>query len=487
MTEKSFNKKGLTKKSENISDWYHDVVLRAGLAEYSDIKGTMIIKPHGYALWERTQAVLDGWFKEDGVQNCYFPIFIPMSLFEKEKEHVAGFSPELAVVTHAGGEELAEPIAVRPTSETVITKKFADWIQSYRDLPMKLNQWCNVVRWEKRTYPFLRTSEFLWQEGHTVHTDKKDAMTMVMTALEWYAKFYREHYAIAPYVGLKSQSEKFAGADETYSIEIVVPDGKALQAATSHYLADHFTKVFDVQYLNEAGEKKIPHQTSWGLSTRAIGGLIFVHGDDSGLVLPPAIAPQQIVVIGIAGKDPVMEEKIVTYVGHIHKILKEAGLRVVSDVDFRKTLGYRINDWELRGIPLRIEVGAKELESKTATLARRDNFSKHSANFDLLSVEVSALLSIIQKDLFKKSEQSRDDLTVDVSTWDEFKSTISEKKVFIRAPWCEDASCEAAIKEEAKVVTRCLELDRFQEVLSGTTCVHCDKPAIHKWLFGQGY
>lgn len=484
---KTFEKKGLTKKSENISDWYHDVVLRAGLAEYSDIKGCMIIKPHGYAIWENTQAVLDGWFKGDGVQNCYFPIFIPMSLFEKEKEHVAGFSPELAVVTHAGGEELAEPIAVRPTSETVITKKFSDWVQSYRDLPMKLNQWCNVVRWEKRTYPFLRTSEFLWQEGHTVHVDKADAMRMTMTALEWYLKFYRNHYAIAPYVGIKSVSEKFAGAEETYSIEIVVPDGKALQAATSHYLSDNFTKVFDVQYLDENEEKKLAHQTSWGISTRAIGGLILVHGDDSGLVLPPAIAPQQVVIIGIAGKGPEMEEKVVTYVGHLHKILKDVGVRVVSDVDFRKTLGYRINDWELKGIPVRIEVGAKELEANNVTIVRRDDFSKHQISADLLSVEVPAVLDFIQKGLLKKSEQSRDSLTTDVSTYEEFKNTIAEKKMFIRAPWCEDSACEATIKEETKAGTRCLELDRVQEVLSDTPCVHCGKPAIHKWLFAQSY
>ncbi len=484
---KAFGKKGLTKKSENISDWYHDVVLRAGLAEYSDVKGCMIIKPHGYAIWEKTQAILDSWFKEDGVQNCYFPIFIPTSLFQKEKEHVAGFSPELAVVTHAGGEELTEPIVVRPTSETVITQKFADWIQSHRDLPMKLNQWCNVVRWEKRTYPFLRTSEFLWQEGHTVHADKADAMRMVMTALEWYAKFYREYYAIAPYVGLKSQSEKFAGANETYSIEIVVPDGKALQSATSHYLADNFTKVFDVGYLDEEGKRKVAHQTSWGLSTRAIGGLIFVHGDDSGLVLPPAVASQQVVIIGIAGKDPEVEEKVATYVGHIHKILKDAGVRVVSAVDFRKTLGFRINDWELKGIPLRIEVGGKELEAKNTTLVRRDTFAKHQMNADLLSLEVPALLETIQKDLYNKSEQSRNDLTAEASNWDEFKSIIAEKKMFIRAPWCEDATCEETIKEETKAGTRCLELDRVQEVLSDTPCVHCGKLAIHKWLFAQSY
>lgn len=482
---KVFEKKGLTKKSENIADWYHDVILRAELAEYSDIKGCMIIRPNGYALWEKAQQVLDGWFKEYGVQNVYFPLFIPMSLFQKEKEHVEGFSPELAVVTHAGGEDLAEPIAVRPTSETVITQKFADWIQSYRDLPMKLNQWCNVVRWEKRTYPFLRTSEFLWQEGHTVHADKKDAMVMVMQALDWYAQFYRKYYAIEPYVGLKSQSEKFAGAEETYSIEIVVPDGKALQSATSHYLSDHFTKAFNVEYLDEEGNKKFAHQTSWGLSTRAIGGLVFVHGDDSGLVLPPEVAPQQVVIIGIA-KDKTNEDAIVEYVGQLHKKLKEAGVRVISDVDFRKTLGFRINNWELKGVPLRLEVGAKELESKTVTFVRRDTFEKKVHGADTVDVDAVSLLKIIQSDMFKKSAKSRNDLTTDIEAWDEFKGIMANDRKFIRAPWCEDAACEAAIKEETKAATRCLELERISEN-GNYKCIHCGKPAHRRWLFGQGY
>ncbi len=483
---KSFDKKGLTKKSDNISDWYHDVVLRAGLAEYSDIKGCMIIKPHGYAIWEKTQAVLDLWFKEYGVQNVYFPIFIPMNLFQKEKEHVEGFSPELAIVTHAGGEELAESIAVRPTSETVITKKFADWIQSHRDLPMKLNQWCNVVRWEKRTYPFLRTSEFLWQEGHTVHADKEDAMRMVMVALDWYTKFYKEYFAIAPYVGFKSSSEKFAGADVTYSIEIVVPDGKALQAATSHYLGENFTKAFGVQYLDESGNKLFAHQTSWGLSTRAIGGLIFSHGDDSGLVLPPQIAPQQVVLIGIGGKEEKDQREISDYVAELNNVLKTHGIRSVPDADFRKTLGFRINDWELKGIPLRIEVGKKELESKTVTIVRRDNFIKQTVGIDKLVSEVSDLLKKIQQELYDKSEKIRNDLTIEVSDYNEFKNTLLDKKMFIRAPWCEEPTCEAIIKEETKATTRCLELDRVNEDAE-FKCVRCGNKARRKWLFAQSY
>jgi prolyl-tRNA synthetase len=481
---KAFEKKGLTKKSENISDWYHDVVLRAGLAEYSDVKGCMIIRPHGYALWEKVQSVLDGWFKEDGVQNCYFPIFIPMALFQKEKEHVEGFSPELAVVTHAGGEELAEPIAVRPTSETVITQKFADWVQSHRDLPMKLNQWCNVVRWEKRTYPFLRTSEFLWQEGHTVHADKADAMNMVLSALRWYEKFYKEYFAIAPYIGIKSNSEKFAGAEQTYSVEMVIPDGKALQAATSHYLGENFTKAFEVQFLDDAGNKQFAHQTSWGISTRAIGGLVLTHGDDSGLVLPPMVAPKQVVVIGIAKEEN--QAEIQQYVSSIEKVLKEAGIRVVSDADFRKTLGYRINDWELKGVPLRLEVGKKELDANAVAFARRDNFEKGSFILSDCAKEVTALLGHIQKNLYERAEKTKIDLTVDVSNYDEFKNTITQKRTFIRAPWCEDSTCEAAIKEETKMTTRVLEIDMIEEK-GQHSCVRCGKPATHRWLFAQSY
>ncbi len=484
--DKVFGKKGLTPKSENISEWYHDVVLRAGLAEYSDVKGCMIIRPHGYELWEKVQQVLDGWFKESGVQNCYFPIFIPMSLFQKEKEHVEGFSPELAVVTHAGGEELTEPLAVRPTSETVITQKFADWVQSYRDLPLKLNQWCNVVRWEKRTYPFLRTSEFLWQEGHTVHTDKKDAMAMVLEALEWYAKFYREYFALAPYVGLKSESEKFAGAEQTYAIEIVAPDGKSLQSATSHYLADHFTKVFNVEYLDEEGGKKFAHQTSWGISTRAIGSLVISHGDDSGLVLPPQVAPQQVVIVGIAGKAG-SENAVADYAQELRNKFKATGIRAISDLDFRKTLGYRINEWELKGVPLRLEVGVKEIESKSVTAVRRDTFAKQNFGMDVADVEVSKLLETIQQDLYQKSEKMRNDMTVDVGTWDEFQNIMANGRKFIRAPWCEEAACEAEIKEATKAVTRVLELDRIDEKLDNAKCVHCGKPAKRRWLFAQSY
>jgi prolyl-tRNA synthetase len=483
---KTFEKKGLTKKTENISDWYHDVVLRAELAEYSDVKGCMIIRPNGYAIWEKAQAVLDSWFKEGGVQNVYFPLFIPMSLFEKEKEHVEGFSPELAVVTHAGGEKLAEPLAIRPTSETVITQKFADWIQSHRDLPMKLNQWCNVVRWEKRTYPFMRTSEFLWQEGHTAHADKEDAMKMTLEALNWYKKFYEEYFGISTYVGLKSENEKFAGAESTYAVELVMPDGKALQAATSHYLGTNFGQAFGVEYLDDKGEKQLVHQTSWGFSTRSIGGLILTHGDDSGMVLPPNVAMTQVVILPVSNKDASVAEKILETAGKIKDQLVKKGIKAVVDNDAKSTLGFRINNWELKGVPLRLEIGAKELEQNSAQFVRRDNFQKGQVKLAGIEQEVAHLLEQIQKDLFKKSDDLKKSLTLEANELDEFKRILSENKVFIRVPWCEDTECEKRIKADTKATPRVLELDRINEN-ENLKCFACGQKAHRHWLFAQSY
>lgn len=483
---KSFEKRGLTKKSENISDWYHDVVLRAGLADYSDVKGLMIIKPYGYAIWEKVQSVLDGWFKKAGVQNVYFPIFIPMSLLQKEKEHLKGFSPELAVVTIGGGEELTEPLAVRPTSETIMYKTFSDWVQSYRDLPFKINQWANVVRWEKRTYPFLRTTEFLWQEGHTVHENDANAMAMALEALEWYKKFYEEYFAISVYTGIKSESEKFAGAKTTYSIEIVVPDGKALQAATSHNLGDNFAKVFDIQYLDNDGQKRFGWQTSWGLSTRSIGALILSHGDDSGLIMPPRIAPQQVVVLGVNNPDLEKKREIDLYVTSLANTLNDSGIRAVTDVDFTRSFGTRINDWELKGCPLRLEIGAKELQKNEITYIRRDTLEKGSIHSDSLINNVTEILSAIQLTLFNRSDMLKTELTVDADSYDQFKKIMSERKSFIRAFWCENPQCEAKIKEETKASTRILELDRLDYKEEGQ-CILCGKKSSHKWLFAQSY
>lgn len=481
---KVFEKKGLAKKSENSSEWYHDVVLRAGLADYSEVKGSMIIKPYGYALWETVQQTLDPWFKADGVQNAYFPLLIPLSYLQKEKEHLEGFSPELAVVTHAGGEELAEPYVIRPTSETIMYKTFADWIQSYRDLPLKINQWCNVMRWEKRTYPFLRTSEFLWQEGHTAHATEAEAVEMTMKALAWYKKFYEEYFAIALYAGMKSNAEKFAGAQTTYSIELVIPDGKALQAATSHNLGDNFAKVFDVQFLNVSGEKTYPHQTSWGLSTRSIGGLILSHGDDSGLIMPPKVAPYQVVVLAIGGKEE--NKDVIAEASAVADELKAAGIRVQLDIDMDHTLGFRINNWELKGVPLRLEIGPKDLEAGTVLSVRRDTFAKSPLPRADVMPQVTKLLEVIQHDLFQKSHALRDSLTADVEDWGTFKDIMVNDRKFIRAPWCEDAACEAKIKEETKATPRVLELDRIEK-REDLTCIACGNPAHRRWLFAQSY
>lgn len=462
------------------------MVLRAELAEYSDVKGCMIIRPHGYAIWENSVAVLDAWFKADNVQNVYFPIFIPMSLFQKEKEHVAGFSPELAVVTIAGGEELTEPLAVRPTSETVITQKFAEWIQSHRDLPMKLNQWCNVVRWEKRTYPFMRTSEFLWQEGHTAHAGREDAMAMTLKALEWYRKFYEEYYGISVYAGLKSRGETFAGAVETYAIELVMPDGKALQAATSHYLGENFGKAFNVQYLDDKGEKQFVHQTSWGFSTRAIGGLILSHGDDSGLVLPPKVAPIQVVILPVSNKDAALAEKIKDSAEKIRKQLAAKGVKAKVDDDAKSSLGFRINNWELKGVPLRLEIGAKELENNSVGFVRRDNFEKGQIKLDGIERSVADLLEKMQSGMFAKSDAGKKALTFEADEIHEFKRILAEKKAFVRVPWCEDGDCETRIKTDTKATPRVLELDRMNE-RSELKCFACGKKAARKWLFAQSY
>lgn len=484
---KVFEKKGLTKKSENISEWYQDVVQKAGLADYGDVKGTMIIKPHGYAIWEKVQSVLDGWFKAGGVKNVYFPLFIPISLLQKEKEHLEGFSPELAVVEYAGGEKLAEPLVIRPTSETIMYKTFVDWIESYRDLPLKVNQWCNVVRWEKRTYPFLRTSEFLWQEGHTVHRTEEEAEEMTMQALEWYRKFYEDYFAISVYAGLKSRGETFAGAKRTYAIELVMPDGKALQAATSHNLSDNFSKVFGIEFLDEEGKKVNPFQTSWGLSTRSIGGLILTHGDDSGLILPPQVSDTQVVILPIAGKDENLKNTISRYAQSVLESLEEKGIRAVIDEDYKSSLGFRINEWELKGIPLRLEIGGKEIESQQVQAVRRDTFEKFMLDKDGLGDKVQELLVKIQDDLYAKSEKMKKDLTKEAFEFQEFKRLLAESKVFVRVPWCEDLECEKDIKNETKATPRVLELDEINNEYHDLKCFHCGKNVRRKWLFAQSY
>ncbi len=478
-----FEKKELKKKSENLSDWYTDVILKSELADYAPVKGTMVIRPYGYAIWENVQEIFNRMMKSAGVQNAYFPLFIPQSLLEKEKSHVKGFSPELAVVTITGGEKLKDPLVVRPTSETIMYAMYAKWIHSWRDLPLLINQWNNVVRWEKRTYLFLRTSEFLWQEGHTAHETEDEAMAMVLKALDWYRQIYEDYFAIPVIYGVKSATEKFAGGKKTYAIEALMPDGKALQAATSHNLGQNFSKPFTIQFQNREGSLDFVWQTSWGLSTRSLGGLFLVHGDDQGLILPPKIAPIQVVIMPIYKKDE-KQDIVRSYVQDLKETLQNDGTRVKVDERDEPSIGRRFNEWEVKGVPLRIEVGGKEVADRLVTLVRRDTGEKTVVTRQEALVTIQKLLSLMQRDLFANAKKFLSDQTRDAKDFDEFKKIMATTRGFIRAFWCEEASCEAAIKAETKAATRCLSLDSKS---TKGICVRCGKPATHVWYFAQSY
>jgi prolyl-tRNA synthetase len=483
MTDK-FEKKELKKKSENLSDWYNDVVLKAELADYGPAKGTMVIRPYGYAIWETVQKIMDSWFKEYGVQNAYFPLLIPMSLLSKEKEHVSGFSPELAVVTHGGGKELTEPLVVRPTSETIMYQMYKKWIKSWRDLPYLINQWNNVVRWELRTYLFLRTSEFLWQEGHTVHADEGSAMEMVLTALEWYRRVYEEYFAIPVIAGVKSDSEKFAGAKKTYTVEALMPDGKALQGGTSHNLGQNFAKAFDLTFQSKEGKQDLCWQTSWGFSTRSLGGLFLVHGDDNGVIVPPKIAPTQVVIIPIYAKGAEHTE-LDNYVEGISEDLKKRNIRVFIDRRESQSAGRKFNDWEVKGVPLRFEIGDRERAENKVTMVKRNTGEKLTFVNDGLGDETYNQLDTIQQEMFAKAQEFLAKNTFEADTYDRFKEIMATTRGFIKAYWCEDASCEAKIKEETKATTRVKPLD-LTEGKTGN-CIYCGKPAKDIWYFGQSY
>ncbi|HEY4496066.1 MAG TPA: proline--tRNA ligase [Candidatus Paceibacterota bacterium] len=479
MLKNEFAKRDLPKKSENLSDWYNKIILMAELADYGPAKGTMIYRPYGFAIWELVQKEMDRLIKERGVDNGYFPLFIPESLLKKEQAHVEGFSPELAVVTIGGGEELSEKLVVRPTSETIMYDAYSRWIHSWRDLPLMINQWNNVVRWEKRTYLFLRTTEFLWQEGHTAHATHDEAWDMVRWAMDMYQKVYRELFAMPGYVGRKSESEKFAGADTTLSFESLMPEGKALQSCTSHDLGQNFSKAFNISFLNSEGATEHVWQTSWGLSTRSIGGLIMMHGDDAGLVLPPRLAPVQVIVLPVR-----TEEKILISCEEVAETLRESGVRIKVDSLDNESLGSKINKWELKGVPLRIEIGMREIDQGTITAVRRDTGEKLNFLRDNLKTEMQTLLSRVQDNLYQKAEEFLKENTRSVDTYDEFKKTLSINRGFLSAFWCEGAECEAKIKEETKATTRCLPLDT--EGQDGI-CVYCGAKAKHRWLFGQAY
>jgi len=472
----------ITKKSQNISGWYNDVIERAQIAEHGPVKGTIIFRPKGYALWEAIQQNLDIRIKDLGAQNAYFPLFIPYTYLQKEKEHVKGFSPELAVVTHGGGEKLKEPVVVRPTSETIMYEAFSRWIQSFRDLPLVINQWNNVVRWEKRPYYFLRTTEFLWQEGHSAHESNEDAQKMVENALKMYIDFYQQVLGIYGYAGRKSESEKFAGADSTLTYEMLMPDGKIVQGCTSHNLGQNFAKVFKVQYQNERGQQQYVSQTSWGLSTRSIGALILAHGDDNGLVLPPQIAPTQVVIIPIVTKSS-DHNLIIGLAQKVYEILAGFNIRVKLD-NSDQSPGWKFNQYDLEGVPIRIEIGPSEVSKNQVSIKLRDGHSYPSIRLNEVAETVEKLLEQLQITLLAESKKFTQGNTRQADNYPQFKEIMETSRGFIEAFWCEDANCEAKIKEETKATTRCLPLG---SVAASGECIYCKKPAKHRWLFGQSY
>jgi len=471
----------ITPRDTDYSRWYTDVVLQAKLADYSPVKGCMVIRPNGYALWERIQSILDGMFKESGHVNAYFPLFIPESFMKKEAEHVEGFAPECAVVTHGGGQELEEPLYVRPTSETIIWSMYKKWIMSYRDLPILINQWANVVRWEMRTRLFLRTTEFLWQEGHTAHATETEAEEETQRILEIYRKFVEEYMAIPVIVGRKTESEKFAGAVRTYSIEAMMQDKKALQAGTSHYLGQNFAKAFDVKFQDKDGEVKYVYATSWGVSTRLIGALVMTHGDDRGIIVPPRIAPLPIVIV------PIWKEEnrsiILEFSEKIYQTLRpEYNLKLDDREQYKP--GYKYAEWELQGVPLRIEIGPRDVEKNQVTLVRRDTLEKQAVSVDNLLETVSQLLDTIQKSLFDRALQMRKENTYRIDDYREFKTILEEKGGFIEAHWCGSETCELKIKEETKATIRNISFDQEKEA---GKCIYCGATSDGRVVFAKAY
>ncbi len=480
-------KKQLTPKSEDMSKWYTQVIQLAQLADYSPVKGCMVIRPNGFEIWENIQKKLDPLLKDLGVKNAYFPLFIPLSFLSREAEHVEGFAPELAVVTHAGGEELTEKLVVRPTSETIMYEMYSKWVQSYRDLPLSLNQWNNVVRWEKRTYFFLRTTEFLWQEAHTAHAKHEEAIAMVLDGLEAYRKVLEEDLAIPVIKGRKSNAEKFAGAEMTTTVEALMPDGKALQAGTSHDLAQHFSKkdAFNIAFQDEEGKTDYAWQTSFGFSTRVIGGLVMTHGDDDGLVLPPRIAPTQIVIVPAKGENA----EVLSYCESLQKNLRDIDVRCVFDKRQNYSMGWKLNDAELQGVPLTVVVGERELAAKELQLKVRYSHQSQVISTDKAAESIKSALNEIQKKMYQTAVESRAKLTFEVKDYASFKNIMNTTKGFIRAFWCEESSCEKQIKDETKASTRCLPfIDEEGNVKEEQgTCIKCGKPATHQWLFAQSY
>jgi len=448
----------ITPMSEDFNEWYTDIIQQAQLADYSPVKGTMVIRPYGYSLWEGVQAYLDKKFKETGHENAYFPLFIPNSFIQKEAEHVEGFSPELATVTHAGGKELEEPLVVRPTSETIINHMFAKWIKSHRDLPMLINQWANVVRWEMRTRLFLRTSEFLWQEGHTAHKTQEEATSEALQMLDIYAEFAENAAGVSVVKGIKSANERFAGATTTYSIEAMMKDKKALQAGTSHELGQNFSKAFEIQYSDENNELQHPFQTSWGVSTRLIGMIIMAHGDDKGLQLPPKLAPTQSVLIPIIPNED-SKSVVLETVNKLHEELRESYRMKIDDRD-NISPGFKFNEWELKGVPLRIEIGPKDIEKNSVVFSRRDGVDgKNSISINEVSQKLKDNLDNIQSNLLETSKNFRKDNTIHVDSKAELIDTLNSTPGFVTCYWDENTSDEIEIKDLTKATLRCYLLE----------------------------
>lgn len=469
----------ITSMEEDFAQWYTDVVKKAELVQYSSIKGCMIIRPNGYAIWESIQKELDRRFKETGVENVYMPMFIPESLLQKEKDHVEGFAPEAAWVTQGGSEQLQERMCVRPTSETLFCDFYKDIIQSYRDLPKCYNQWCSVVRWEKTTRPFLRSTEFLWQEGHTVHATAEDAEERTVQMLNVYADFCEQVLAIPMIKGRKTEKEKFAGAHATYTIEALMHDGKALQSGTSHNFGDGFAKAFGIQYTDKENKLQYAYQTSWGLSTRIIGAIIMVHGDNSGLVLPPRIAPVQGMIIPIAQH----KAGVLDAASALREKLVKAGFRIRID-DSDKTPGWKFAEQEIKGIPVRIEIGPKDIEAGQAVIVRRDTRDKITVSLDEMETELSRILEEMQSDMLERARKHRDSHTFEARNYEEFKDTIANKPGFVKAMWCENQECELKIKEDTTATSRCMPFE--QEKISDV-CVCCGKPAKKLVYWGKAY
>lgn len=472
--------KEITRMEDDFAQWYTDVILKTELVDYSPVKGFMVIRPYGYEIWENIQAFLDKRFKDTGHKNMYFPLLIPESLLNKEKEHVEGFAPEVAWVTHGGKEELAERLCVRPTSETIICSMYSKWLQSYRDLPYLYNQWCSVVRWEKSTRPFLRTSEFLWQEGHTLHETYEEAQDETIQMLNIYRQMAEELLAIPMVTGRKSEKEKFAGAYATYTIEALMHDGKALQSGTSHNLGQHFTKAFEIQYLGRGGELEFPYHTSWGVSTRLIGGLIMVHGDNRGLVMPPRVAPTQVVIIPIAQNKPGVLDKAY----ELKAALIERGIRVELNDDTNYTPGWKFNEYEMKGVPLRIEIGPRDIQNNQAMAARRDTLEKGPISLDGFADTVAGMLDTIHNDMFEKAKNHRDSMTFVVDDYEEFKNRMATTAGFAKGMWCGERECEDKIKADTAATIRCMP---FEQEDLGSVCHFCGKPAKHMVYVAKAY